>query len=140
MESKIFQNIPERERVQYLKDNAVSSEQKTYMRALDKAEVIELQNKYAQKAIELNIADEILKSHRETFKATAKPLKSEMGKIMQGIRTSSEEITEEVFLLADMDEQMMGYYNSLGELIYSRPLLASERQFSITSSVMQKLG
>ncbi|MDR2223784.1 MAG: hypothetical protein LBE34_13780 [Flavobacteriaceae bacterium] len=140
MEAKIFQNIPERDRVQYLKDNAVSSEQKTYMRALDKAEVIELQNKYAQKAIELNIADETLKSHRETFKVTAKPLKFEMGKLMQGIRTSSEEITEEVFLLADMDEQMMGYYNSLGELIYSRPLLASERQFSIVSSAMQKIG
>ncbi|MFD0701766.1 hypothetical protein [Myroides pelagicus] len=140
MESKIFQNVPEKERVQYLRDNAVSSEQKTYMRALDKSEVIELQNKYAQKAIELNIADETLKMHREAFKNTAKPLKSEMSKIIQGIRTSSEEITEEVYLLADMDEEMMGYYNSLGELIYSRPLLSSERQFSITSSVMHKIG
>lgn len=139
MEQRIFQNISERDREQYLRDNAVRSEIKTYSRALDKAEVIELQNQYAQKAIELNIADEDLKRHRESFKAVAKPLKIELAKLMQGIRSSSEEITEDVYLLADMDDQMMGYYNSLGELIYSRPLLASERQFSITG-VMQKLG
>jgi len=140
MEAKIFQNIPERERTQYIKDNAASSETRTYTRPLDAAEVISLQNEYAQKAIELNIADEELKGHRETFKAKAKPLKVQMAKIMQGIRTSSEELTEEVFLLADMDEQMMGYYNSLGELIYSRPLLAQERQFSIVDNVMSKIS
>lgn len=140
MEAKIFQNIPERERTQYIKDNATSSETRTYTRPLDAAEVISLQNEFAQRAIELNIADEELKRHRETFKSTAKPLKIQMAKIMQGIRTSSEELTEEVFLLADMDEQMMGYYNSFGELIYSRPLLASERQFSIIDNVMSKIS
>lgn len=140
MEAKIFQNVPAKERVQYLRDNAASSEEKTYSRPLDQAEVIKLQNEYAQKAIALNIAGEQLKLHREEFKVKAKPIKSDMAKLMQGIRTSSEEITEEVFLLADMDEQQMGYYNQLGELIYSRPLLAQERQFSIVDRSMSKIS
>lgn len=140
MEAKIFQEIPLKDRLQYIKDNAAASETKTYQRQLDKEEVIKLQNEYAQKAIELNIAEEELKRHRESFKAVAKPLKVELSTLMQGIRTSSEEITEEVYLLADMDEQMMGYYNAEGELIYSRPLLAKERQFSITSATMSKIS
>lgn len=140
MEAKIFQNASVRERVQLLKDNAVSSESKTYSRPLDHAEVVKLQNEFTQKAIELNIAEGELKHHREVFKVKAKPIKADMATLMQSIRTSSEEVTEEVYLLADMDEQQMGYYNALGELIYSRPLLAAERQFSIVDSAMTKIS
>lgn len=134
MEKFMFQDRSPKDREQLLRDNATKVENRTYLRALDSAEVIELQNAYTQKAIELSAADDDLKMHRENYKAIAKPLKVEMGQLIQGIRTSSEEVTEEVFLLADMDEQMMCYYNRLGELVYSRPLMQNEKQYSITES------
>src|SRR5690606_14307370 len=126
------------DRERLLRDNATKVENRTYLRALDPAEVIELQNTYTQKAIELANAEDELKVHRENFKAVAKPLKVEMGQIIQGVRTASEEVTEEVFLLADMDEQMMCYYNRLGELVYSRPLMQNEKQYSITDLKLAK--
>lgn len=138
MEKLMFPGKSPRDREQLLRDNAVKVENRTYLRALDQSEVIELQNAYTQKAIELANAEAELKTHREVFKSKAKPLKVEMGEIIQGIRTSSEEITEEVFLLADMDEQMMCYYNKLGELVYSRPLMQSEKQYSITEMKIAK--
>lgn len=134
MEKFMFQDRSPKDREQLLRDNANKVESRTYLRALDPAEVIELQNTYTQKAIELSAADDDLKMHRENHKAIAKPLKVEMSQIIQGIRTSSEEVTEDVFLLADMDEQMMCYYNRLGELVYSRPLMQNEKQYSIVES------
>ena len=134
MEKFMFQDRSPKDREQLLRDNATKVESRTYLRALDPAEVIELQNTYTQKAIELAAADDDLKMHRENYKAIAKPLKVLMGQIIQGVRTGSEEITEDVFLLADMDDQMMCYYNRLGELVYSRPLMQNEKQYSITDN------
>lgn len=131
----MFQDKSPKDREQLLRDNATKVESRTYLRSLDPAQVIELQNSFSQKAIELSAADDELKMHRENYKATAKPLKVEMAQLIQGIRTGSEEITEDVFLLADMEDQMMCYFNKLGELIYSRPLMQSEKQYSITESL-----
>lgn len=133
MEKTIFQNKNPRDREQLLRDNATKVESRTYLRSLDPAEVIELQNEFTQKAIELANAEDELKMHRENYKSIAKPIKVEMARIIQGVRTSSEEVTEDVFLLADMDEGMMGYYNKLGELVYSRPLMQNEKQYSINT-------
>lgn len=135
MEKLMFQDRSPKDREQLLRDNATKVESRTYLRSLDPAQVIELQNSFSQKAIELSAADDELKMHRENYKATAKPLKVEMAQLIQGIRTGSEEITEDVFLLADMEDQMMCYFNKLGELIYSRPLMQSEKQYSITESL-----
>lgn len=134
MESKIFQDVSIRDREQYLKDNATKVEKHTYSKPLDVAEVSKLQTEFAQKAIELNIEESNLKEVREEFKSKTKPLKIEMAKLMQNIRTGAEEVTEDVYHLSDMDSEQMGYYNKEGVLIFSRPLMTSERQYSITVS------
>lgn len=82
----------------------------------------------------MNIEESELKVHRESFKIKAKPIKTEMAVLMQAIRSGSEEITEDVYQISDMENEMMGYYNKDGILIFSRPLLPTERQFSITDS------
>lgn len=135
MDVKVFQDVSPKERIQILTDNAAAIEKKTYSRPLDNAEVAKMQTEFAQKAIELNIQESGLKAIRDEFKLKVKPIKAEMANLMQGIRSGSEEVTEDVYLLADMDSQMMGYYNSGGELIFSRPLLQSEKQYSITENL-----
>lgn len=135
MEKFMFQDRSPKDREQLLRDNATKVESMSYMRPLDSAQVIELQNAYTRKAIELANADADLKMHKEVHKSIVKPIKAEMVQIIQGVRTASEDITEEVFLLADMDDQMMCYYNRLGELVYSRPLMQNEKQYSITDNL-----
>lgn len=135
MNAKVFQDVSPKERIQILTDNASSVEKKTYSRPLDIAEISKMQTEFAQKAIELNIEESELKSVRDEFKLKVKPIKAEMSVLMQGIRSGSEEVTEDVFLLADMEDSMMGYYNNAGELIFSRPLMQSEKQYSITENL-----
>ena len=128
----MFQDKSPRDREILLRDNASKIENRPYSRSLDAAEVIELQDSYTRKAIELSAAEEELKMHRENYKAIAKPLKAEMAQIIQGIRSGTENIIEDVYLLPDFEDGMMGYYNKMGELVFSRPLMQNEKQYSIS--------
>jgi hypothetical protein len=132
MDSKLFETFSLKDREQMLRDNSQSIEKKTYSRPLDNAEVAKMQTEFAQKAIDLNIAEGELKVQRELFKLVSKPIKKDMSYLMQCIRSGGEEVTEEVYLIADMSEKMLGYYNKDGNLIQSRPLMQSEMQYSIT--------
>jgi hypothetical protein len=140
MDKQIFSTVGLKERIQLLTDNATAIEKRTYSRTLDSSEVAKMQTQFAQKAIELNIEETEMKSVRESFKLIAKPIKAEMALLMQGIRSSSEEITEEVYLLTDMDHEMMGYYSKEGELIFSRQLMQSEKQYSIVDNLKKVNG
>lgn len=135
MEARLFEGYSLKERQEMLNANASAIEKKTYSRPLDQAEIAKLQTEFAQKAIDLDIAESDLKAERENFKLIAKPIKKEMSTLMQGIRSGSEEVTEEVYLVAEMSEKMMGYYNKEGVLISSRPLMQNEMQYSITDNV-----
>lgn len=131
MEKQILQTEPPHKRAQYLKDTAEKVETMTYPLALDENELNNLKTEFSQDAIELDKHEQVLKAAREAFKGVAKPLKLKMGSTMQKIRTRQEEVTEEVFLIADQEAQAMGYYNALGHLVYQRPLMRSERQLRI---------
>lgn len=135
MEARLFEGYSPKERQEMLHANASAIEKKTYSRPLDQAEIAKLQTKFAQKAIDLDIAETALKAERENFKLIAKPIKQEMSTLMQGIRSGSEEITEDVYLVADMSDKMMGYYNKDGVLISSRPLMQNEYQYSISEEL-----
>jgi hypothetical protein len=135
MEARLFEGFSLKERQEVLHANASAIEKKTYSRPLDQAEIAKMQTEFAQKAIDLDIAETALKAERENFKLKAKPIKKEMAVLMQGIRSGSEEVTEEVYLMADMSEKMMGYYNKEGVLISSRPLMQNEMQYSINESL-----
>lgn len=135
MELEIFQDVPQREREQYLKDNAVKSEVYTYNEPLELEEISKNQTEFTQKSIELDIEQTNLKDITDGYKSKMNRLKSEMKSLMQLLRTGSKEITEEVYQLSDFDTQQMGYYNKKGILVFSRPLLKSEKQYSIMSNL-----
>ncbi len=48
------------------------------------------------------------------------------------IRTQVEEVTEDVYLLKDIEESKMGYYSKEGKLVFERNLRPEEQQYSIT--------
>ena len=54
---------------------------------------------------------------------------------MSELRSGVREFNEEVFLLADQEEGMMGYYTQTGVLVQQRPLLQEERQLRISRNV-----
>lgn len=140
MDSQILKDVSLSERKQLLRDSAAKTELFTYPKPLDEKEVTHLKDEYTKNAITMAKHEERKKEFMEDFKAEVKPLRLAMGEQMTRIRSKVEEITEDVYLLPEHEEGMMGYYNSQGVLVYQRPLMPDEKQFSIVDNSHRKTG
>jgi hypothetical protein len=114
-----------------LKNSADKAENFSYPRELSIGEIQELQNNLSQDMIFVDKQDQELKVAKEIFKAATKPIKQQIAKNLQLIRTQVEEVSEEVYLLKDIEEGKMGYYSKEGNLVFERNLRADEMQYSI---------
>jgi vacuolar-type H+-ATPase subunit I/STV1 len=140
MEKQLFKNVSPTERIQMLKDNAERTEEFQYPRELTPDEISELKDELSSESITLSKLEEKKKEAMNEFKAEIKPVKAEVQRILQLLRTRSEEVEEKVYLLADLEEGMMGYYNSKGELVHSRLLRQNEKQYRIQGEGVRKLN
>lgn len=139
MEQRIFQDVPLEDREQYLRDNAFKVDPKyTYTRELEEGELQELNNDLSQSLIAIDREDQNLKEAKEAYNAVVKPLKEQIKGSLQCIRTRSEEVTGQVYLIKDEHAQRMGIYSKEGVLLFDRSLLPDERQFSIIDNTFKK--
>ncbi len=132
MEKQILKDVDSQERLETLKANAYLVEKFTYSRELELGEVQELQSSLSQQMILVDKEDQKLKVAKEEYKAVVKPVKQKIASNLTMIRTQLEEVTDEVFLMKDIEENKMGYYSKEGKLVFERNLKADEMQFSIT--------
>jgi hypothetical protein len=131
MEKQILQNETPGDRLEQLKNSADRLEIFSYPRELSNGEIQELQSHLSQDMIFVDKEDQKLKVSKEVFKAATKPVKQNIAKNLQMIRSQVEEVTEDVFLLKDIEEGKMGYYSKEGKLVFERNLSPDERQYSI---------
>ena len=131
MEKQILSTEPIAERLAILEANSEKKEKFTYSRELDIAEVQELQSELSQIMITVDQHDQQLKMAKEIYKAAVKPSKEKMRAILQNIRSQVEEVTEEVYLVKDLEDGKMGYYTKEGRLVFERRLKPEENQYSI---------
>lgn len=134
MEKQILSTEPIAERLAILEANSEKKEKFTYSRELDIAEVQELQSELSQIMITVDQHDQQLKMAKEIYKAAVKPSKEKMRSILQNIRSQVEEVTEEVYLMKDLEDGKMGYYTKEGRLVFERRLKPEENQYSIRES------
>ena len=135
MEKSILQNVSKEERIETLRANAFGVEKFTYQRELEQGEVQELQKDLSQKLIRIDKEDQKLKIAKEAHKSVVKPMREEIKSDLQMIRTQMEEVTDEVFMMKDFEENKMGFYSKEGKLVSERALKADELQYSITDNV-----
>ena len=128
MDKFIFQGKTQAERIQILRDNAYKISEETYYKNLTEDELSERKDLYSSKAIDVNKLENDLKDLKDEYSAEIKPLKKEMSGILLEVKMQSQQVTEEVYQIADYDENYMGTYNAEGELISQRPLRKDERQ------------
>ncbi|WP_281225394.1 hypothetical protein [Flavobacterium aquiphilum] len=115
-----------------MKDNADRTESFNYSRELSNGEIQELQSHLSQDMITVDKAEQVLKVAKEVFKAATKPVKQEIAKNLQMIRSRVEEVKEDVYLIKDIEAGKMGYYSKAGILVFERNLTPDEMQYSIT--------
>lgn len=139
MEKQILQGESPGERLRSLKENADKVEVFNYSRELSNGEIQELQSHLSQDMITVDKSEQVLKVAKEIFKAETKPVRQQIAKNLQMIRTRVEEVKEDVFLLKDIEEGKMGYYSKDGILVFERNLTPDEMQYSIQEHLRKAL-
>lgn len=117
--------------MEQLKASADKVEMFSYPRELSNGEIQELQSQLSQDMIFVDKEEQKLKVAKEIFKGQTKPVKQTIAKNLQMIRNQVEEVSEEVYLLKDVEEGKMGYYSKEGKLVFERSLRPDEQQYSI---------
>ena len=114
-----------------IQEVCVKSVEWTYPKNLTPEEIANLKDEHASYSIDLAKLEEAKKEYMTGHKAKVKPLKEKAAISLGRIRNRVEEVTEDVYLIDDQEDGMMGYYNSRGELVHQRQLNPEERQFSL---------
>jgi len=131
MEQKFLQGVSPRERLEALKDNAEKVELFTYPKHLGEDELSLLKDEMVKDSVHLAKLEDAKKEFNTSHKSKVKPLKQSFTITLNKLRSKVEEVEEEVYLLADLEEGFMGYYNSEGILVHVRVLKPEERQHRI---------
>lgn len=140
MDKFLGQDIPEKDRWQFLKDNADAVEEVGYTRRFTPEELAQKKEELAEVSIQINDIELEKKEVMETFKERLKPLNEEKQELLDHIKKGSEYRSgEECAKILYHEERMAGFYNRLGELVYSRPIMPQEMQRT-TFSINRKTG
>lgn len=132
MEKFLGQDIPEKERWQFLQDNADAVEEIGYTHRFTPDELAQKKESLAETSIKINDIEVEKKEVMDGYKEQLKPLNEEKQVLLENIKKGSEyRAHEECVKMLDHEEKMAGYYNKLGELVYSRPIMPQEMQKTI---------
>jgi hypothetical protein len=124
-------------RIEFLKDNCDSVEQKGYMKRFSPDQLLKMKEQLSETAIEINDIEIEKKFAMETFKIRMKPLIEDRSSILTGLKNKSEHVTEVCYKFIDPQTREVGFYNEDGELIESRPAYAEELQGNIFQVVRE---
>lgn len=132
MDKFLGQDIPEQERWQFLQDNADAVEKIGYTHRFTPEELAQKKETLAEVSITINDIEIEKKEAMDEFKERLKPL--------DHIKRGSEFVeNEECAKILYHEEKMAGFYNKLGELVYSRPIMPQEMQKTVFS-INRKTG
>lgn len=132
MDKFLGQDIPEEGRWQFVTDNAHAIEEIGYTHRFTPEELAQKKEMLAETSIKINDIEVEKKEAMEEYKRRLKPLTEEKQTLLDNIKKGCEyRANEECAKIIEFEERMVGYYNKLGELVYSRPIMPQEMQKNI---------
>jgi len=132
MDKFLGQNLPEKDRWEFLKDNADAVEPIGYTHRFTPEELAQKKESLAEVSIQINDIEIEKKEVVEDFKERLKEPTKTKSKLLDNIKRGSEYVeNEECAKILYHEEKMAAFYNSLGELVYSRPIMPQEMQKTI---------
>ena len=139
MDRFLGQSIPEDQRPQFLSDNCDAMEDIGYTRRFSPDELAQKKEELANASIELAEIEQEKKDAMAEFKERMKPFDEDRKRLLEELKNKSEYVNETCYKFIDHDERMVGYYNKLGELVSSRPIMPQEMQ-KTTFSINRNTG
>ncbi|WP_353124083.1 hypothetical protein [Dysgonomonas capnocytophagoides] len=131
MDKFLGQDKSEQERKSFLADNCDAVEEHGYTRRFSTDELNQKKENLANLSVEINDIEEEKKDAMESYKDRLKPLNIDKKVLLDEIKKKSEFVNEECYKFIDHEEKVVGYYNKLGELVSSRPIMPQEMQKTI---------
>lgn len=127
----MFQDVSPEERANLLRDNCTKKETMNLPHEFSAEELEEMRKRNTEISINQDaLEDEKAEIVRE-LNAQIKVLKQEARELRNNVRAGKIDINTEVFAFDNQHDGLMEYYNQLGELVYQRPLMPSEKQMRI---------
>jgi len=114
-----------------LESNCDAIEELGYTRRFTPEELNERKEELADTSIRISDVEAEKKDADAVFKTRLKPLKSRKTELIEQLKTQTEFVREDCYKFIDHDERLVGFYNSDGELVSSRPIMAQEMQKTI---------
>ena len=132
MDKFLGQEQPEEDRWQFIQDNADAIEEIGYTHRITPEDLAQKKESLAETSIEINDIEEEKKEVMQEYKKQLEPLLKQKKQLLEHIKKGSEfRENEQCAKILYHDERMVGYYNKLGELVYSRPIMPQEMQKTI---------
>ena len=139
MDRFLGQNIPEEQRPQFLSDNCDAMEEIGYTCRFSPDELAQKKEELANVSIELKEIEQEKKDAMADFKERMKPYDEERKRLLGELKNKSKFVNEVCYKFIDHDERMVGFYNKLGELVSSRPIMPQEMK-KTTFSINRNTG
>lgn len=131
LQPKIFQDIPADEREAMLEANSHDTETMPVQKFFTPEDLQDMRTEHVNNNIIIKRANEKLKKAQEEYKAETKKPIDDNTYLLANIRAGYVEVDQQVYLMPDWDNRMMGYYDRFGEFIKSRRMTPDERQTKI---------
>lgn len=140
MDNFLGTEYPEgKSREEFLEANCDAIENIGYTRRFTSDELLKKKDTLSELAIEINDIEEEKKDAMSLFKERLKPLNEEKTKLLSDLKNKSEYVNAPCYKIIDDENREVGFYNNLGELVYSRPIQPQEMQKTIMS-ISRKTG
>lgn len=135
LEQKMFADLSARERETIMRSNSDGTEEISYTKEFSHDDIAAKKDELAEVSIEKSEIEEEKKEVIAEFKMRIDPIKDRINALLTDLKHKSEYVKENCHKFVDRESQMVGYYNSEGDLVYSRPLNASEKQVSLNEAI-----
>lgn len=131
MEKQLFQQMTPVERLKALENNCDKIEKTSYMKGFTHDEIISFKEELSDVSIALHEIAVAKKEAMKVFTEKAKEPAERKAEVLQYIKDKAVSVNEECFIFLDQETQTACFYNGMGEMVFSRPLIGNERQKTV---------
>lgn len=126
------------ERKNFLIDNADGVEEMDYHKSYESDELERMKTEFANKHIRIAALEDQIAEFKEKINMELKPLKEEVKNLREDLKSKGHDVHEKVYRFLDEKERMVGFYNSEGLLISSRPARRDELQKTVFADLRKE--
>lgn len=139
LSNELGKDIDIEQREQFLKDNCDKVEEVTYTKYFSPEELAKQREDLTDASIKISDLLQEKKEVLDGFKERMKPLEEQRQTAIKNLKDKAMLVTEDCFKFLDEESKKVGYYDKLGNLVYSRSAFPNELQTTIFVS-MRKDG